>query len=116
MVSLKQLVWIGSSRTDLKDLPNEVQDEFGYGLYQAQAGEFPDYGKLLKGFDSVVEIICNFDKNTYRAVYTTKLGDKLYVLHVFQKKSKMGIRTPKPDLDLIKRRLQTAKLVAKGER
>ena len=114
MIHLKQLVWIGSSLNDLKALPNEVQDDIGYGLHQAQSGAFPDNAKPLKGFSGVIEIIDDFDKNTYRAVYATKLGDRIYVLHVFQKKSKSGIKTPKEDIELIKRRLQTAKEIHKG--
>lgn len=112
---LKQLMWIGSSRGDLKEFPEDVQDEVGYALYQAQLGYFPDGAKPLKGLSGVIEIIEDFDKNTYRAVYATKLGDHLYVLHAFQKKSKKGIKTPREDIELIKQRLQTAKLIARGE-
>lgn len=112
---LKSLIWVGSSKNDLKELPLEVQDEIGYGLYQAQLGEFPDSAKPLKGFDGIFEIVSRFDKNTYRAVYAVKLDEKVYVLHVFQKKSKTGISTPKPDIDLIKQRLKFAKTIA-GEK
>jgi len=112
---LKQLMWVGSSREDLKEFPEETQDEIGYGLYQAQLGLFPDNAKPLKGFNGVFEIIENFDSNTYRAVYATKLGEYLYVLHAFQKKSKTGIKTPKEDVGLIRQRLQTAKIIARGE-
>jgi len=115
MTLLKQLVWIGSSRNDLKDMPPEVQDDIGYGLHQAQSGYFPDYAKPLTGLNGVFEIISDFDKNTYRGIYAIKLGEKIYVLHVFQKKSKSGIKTPKEDIELIKRRLQTAKLLMRGE-
>jgi phage-related protein len=113
-MALKQLVWLGSSSADLKALPSEVKDDVGYALYQAQLGCFPDGAKPFKGLNGVIEIIVDFDKNTYRAVYATKLGDKLYVLHVFQKKSKSGIKTPKEDVELIERRFKTAKLIAKG--
>ncbi len=112
---LKSLVWVGSSRSDMQALPSEVQDEMGYALYQAQLGYFPHGAKPLKGFNGVAEIIANFDKNTYRAVYVTKLGEKIYVLHVFNKKSKSGIKTPKEEIELIKHRLQTAKLIERGE-
>lgn len=111
----KKLIWIGSSRSDLKELPTEVQDDIGYALYQAQLGHFPDNAKHMKGFNGVIEIIEDFDKSTYRAVYATKLGECLYVLHVFQKKSKSRIKTPKEDVELIKRRLQTAKTITRGE-
>jgi phage-related protein len=112
---LKQLVWMGSARSDLKKLSPEIQDDIGYSLYQAQLGHFPDNAKPLKGLSGVIEIVEVFNKSTYRAVYATKLGERLYVLHVFQKKSKTGIKTPKEDIELIKRRLQTAKAIAKGE-
>ncbi len=114
-MALKSLIWMGSSRSDLKALPLEIQDNVGYSLYQAQLGYFPEGAKPLKGFSGVIEIIANWDKNTYRAVYATKLGNKIYVLHVFQKKSKSGIKTPKEDIALIKFRLQAAKLLSKGD-
>ena len=116
MDSLKKLIWVGSSRSDLKELPEDVQDEIGYGLHQAQSGMFPDHAKPLKGFSGVIEIICDFDKNTYRSVYAIKLGSEIYVLHVFQKKSKSGIKTPKEDIELIKRRLQIAQEIARGRK
>ena len=116
MASVKKLIWVGSSRADLKEMPGEVQDDIGYGLHQAQAGLFPDYAKPLKGFNGVIEIICDFDKNTYRAVYAIKLGDEIYVLHAFQKKSKSGIKTPKEEIELIERRLQTAQAIARGKK
>lgn len=106
---------MGSSRADLKSLPSEVQDDIGYSLYQAQLGHFPDNAKHLKGLSGVIEIIENFNKNTYRAVYTAKIEEHVYVLHVFQKKSKSGIKTPKEEIDLIKKRLQIAKTIARGE-
>ncbi len=63
----------------------------------------------------MIEIICDFDKNTYRTVYATKLGNKIYVLHVFQKKSKRGIKIPKEDVELIKHRLQIAQEIYRGK-
>jgi phage-related protein len=114
MAELKQVIWIGNSRGDLKELPAEVQDDIGYGIHQAQSGYFPDYAKPLKGLAGVMEIVCDFDKNTYRAVYATKIGKFIYILHVFQKKSKTGIKTPREDIELIKRRLQLAKQHMRG--
>lgn len=107
---LKRLVWIGSSRFDLKAFPEEVQDEIGYALYQAQLGYFLDNAKPLTGFSGVFEVVEGFNRGAYRAVYATKLGNNLYVLHAFQKKSKHGIRTPKEEMILIKKRLQIAQL------
>jgi phage-related protein len=111
----KKIRWVGSSREDLKEFPDVAQDRIGYGLYEAQQGIFPHYAKPLKGFNGVFEIVCDFDKNTYRAVYATKLGDYIFVLNTFQKKSTTGIKTPKHEIDLIKTRLQAAKLIATGE-
>jgi len=116
MTLLKQLVWIGSSKADLKNLPEDVQDQMGYSLHEAQAGRFPNSAKLLQGFSGVYEIVVDFNKDTFRSVYAVKLDDRLYVLHVFKKKSKTGIKTPKEDIELIKNRLKQAKLIAKLEK
>ncbi|SRR5260370_22022828 len=107
---IKSIVWIGSSRRDLKSFPAEVKDVMGYALYQAQVGLKAPTAKPLRGFGgaSVLEIVEDHQNDTYRAVYTVKFSELLYVLHAFQKKSKKGIATPKPDIDLIKRRLKIA--------
>lgn len=111
---LKSIVWVGSSHEDLKEFPSDVQDEMGYALYIAQIGDKHPKAKPLKGFSGVIEIRSNYASDTYRAVYTTNIGDVIYVLHTFQKKSKRGIATPKKDIDLIKRRLKIAQDLAKG--
>lgn len=107
---VKSIVWIGSSRRDLKSFPAEVKDVVGYALYQAQIGLKAPSAKPLRGFGgaNVLEVVEDYHSDTYRAVYTVKFSDLVYVLHTFQKKSKKGIATPKPDLDLIKRRLNVA--------
>jgi len=107
---LKPLSWVGSSRDDIRALPKEVRDVFGYALYLAQAGGKHPAAKPLKGFGSagVLEVVEDHQSGTYRAVYTVRLKDSVYVLHVFQKKSKTGIETPQKDIDLVKARLQTA--------
>lgn len=109
-MELKPIMWIASSKSDLTDLPEVVQDEIGYALYQAQKGEKSDKAKPFKGFGSaaVLEIVENDSGGTYRAVYTVKFKDAVAVLHVFQKKSKQGITTPKQDVDLIKSRFKLA--------
>lgn len=106
----KSIVWIGSSRRDLKAFPAEVRDVIGYALYQAQLGRKSPSAKPLSGFGgaSVLEIVEDFQRNAYRAVYTVKFSDSVYVLHAFEKKSKKGIATPKADVDLIKKRLGLA--------
>jgi phage-related protein len=108
---IKPLEWVGSSLEDLKDFPEDVQGEIGYALYLAQIGDKHPDTKPLKGFKgaSVLEIVEDFDRDTYRAIYTVKLPKAVYVLHVFQKKSKHGIATPKQDIDLIEARLERAK-------
>jgi phage-related protein len=112
---LKPLEWIGSSKKDLKALPDEVMDVFGYALHLAQAGGKHDQTKPMHGFGSagVLEVVEDFRGNAYRAVYTVRFEERVFVLHVFQKKSKSGIATPKPDMDLIRKRLKAAASRAK---
>lgn len=107
---IKRLVWIGSSLKDLRTLPVEVQDVFGYALYQAQMGLKSPSAKVLSGFSSaaVIEIIDNHQGDTYRAIYTVMFANAVYVLHAFQKKSRKGIATSKADIDLVKHRLKIA--------
>ncbi len=104
---LKPVFWLGDSQKNVRSFPDEVRDVMGYGLFRAQKGfKHPD-AKPLKGFggSGVLEIVEDHDGNAFRAVYTVKLADAVYVLHAFQKKSKKGIATPKHDLDLVKDRL-----------
>jgi phage-related protein len=107
---MKQLEWISSSYKDLMELPPDVTSVMGYALYLAQLGEKHDNAKPLKGFKGagVLEIVDDFQGDTYRAVYTVRFEFAVYVLHVFQKKSKSGIATPKQDIDLIEKRLKLA--------
>ncbi|MCC5642927.1 type II toxin-antitoxin system RelE/ParE family toxin [Nostoc sp. CHAB 5824] len=109
--SLKSVEWVGSSLEDLKEFPEEVRQVVGYALYLAQSGEKHPSAKPLKGFKGagVLEVVEDFDGDTYRTVYTVKLAGVIYVLHAFQKKSKQGIATPKQDVDLIEKRLKRAK-------
>lgn len=106
----KPLFWISSSKDDLKDCPSDVQDVFGYALHWAQTGGKAPSVKPLQGFGGagVLEVVEDHDGNTYRAVYTVRFSRAVYVLHVFQKKSKKGISTPKQEIDLIKSRLKRA--------
>lgn len=110
-VSRKPVEWVGSSLEDLKEFPEDVKQVIGYALYLAQCGEKHSSAKPLKGFkgSGVLEVVDDFDGDTYRAVYTVKLADVVYVLHAFQKKSKQGIATPKQDIELIEARLKRAK-------
>ena len=106
----KPVVWIGSSRRDLKGFPKQVRFDIGQALYAAQMGETDPATKPLKGFGGakVMEIIDRHNTNTYRAVYTVQFAGLIYVLHSFQKKSKSGIATPQKDIELIRRRLAEA--------
>jgi len=110
MKERKKIIWIGSSKKDLLALSKEVQGMLGYGLNLAQQGLRDTDTKILKGFGggSVIEIIKSDPCGTYRAVYSIRFEDVIYVLHIFQKKSKAGIATPKTDIDLIKNRLKDA--------
>jgi Phage-related protein len=97
-------------------MPDEVVDVFGYALHLAQAGKKHDQAKAMKGFGgaSVLEVVEDYMGDTYRAVYTVKIAERVYVLHCFQKKSTKGIETPKHEMDLIRERLKAALAHAKG--
>lgn len=111
---MKEVIWVGSSLEDLCDFPEDVRDEVGYSLYQAQLGLKARNTKPLTGIESgVIEIVSDYDTNTYRAVYATKISEIIYVLHCFQKKSTKGISTPKKDINLIEQRLKDAKRIDK---
>lgn len=117
-VPLKPVIWVGSSRKDLRDFPARVQDEVGYALYVAQAGGKHRDTKTLSGFGGagVVEIVEDYRGDTFRAVYTLRYAGALYVLHAFQKKSKTGLATPRRDMELIQQRLREAEQIAKGRK
>lgn len=114
----RPLEWIGSSYKDLMALPVAVRRFFGYALSLAQAGDQHDDAKVLKGFGSagVLEVVEDDRSGTYRAVYTVKFEEAVFVLHCFQKKSKHGIATPKEDLAIIRARLKVAEALAKERR
>jgi phage-related protein len=112
---MKRLFWIGSSRDDLKEFPDEVQDEMGHGLYLAQMGDRHNHAKTLSGLGNakVIELRENDRSGTYRVIYTVEMAEFIFVLHAFQKKSKSGIATPKQEIDLVKRRLKDAEALYK---
>lgn len=111
----KPLEWVGRALDELMALPAPVRRSMGFALRFAQGGVRPDHVKPLKGFKGagVLEAVENYDGDTYRAVYTVKLAGVVYVLHCFQKKSKKGIATPKPTIDLIHQRLRAAEAMHK---
>lgn len=110
MIVPKPVEWISSSRDDLRAFPQEVRRVMGQAIDDAQhGGEHPD-AKALKGFGGrgVLEVVDDFDGDTYRAVYTVRFAGVVYVLHAFQKKSTKGIATSQHQIDLIKARLARA--------
>lgn len=106
----RPLQWLGSTRKDVRSFPRPVRRDIGIALYAAQHDELDPAARPMKGFggSSVVEIVSDFRGDTWRAVYTVRFTEAVYVLHAFQKKSKRGIATPRKDLDLIQRRLAEA--------
>ena len=107
---LKCIRWIGTSLRDLRSFPRAVRIDIGHALFIAQEGGIDPAAKPLKGFGgaSVLEIVAAYHGNAWRAVYTVRFEDAIYVLHVFQKKSTKGIATPAREIDLIKQRLAEA--------
>ena len=112
---MKQIVWIGRSKADLKEFPERVQRSVGFALWGAQEGETPPSSKILKGFGNakVREIIENDSNGTFRVVYTVEFREYVAVLHAFQKKSKSGIATPPQEIELVRKRLAEAKAYIK---
>lgn len=106
----RPLHWVGSSKRDLLEFPAEVVDNIGYALGVVQYGGHPPSAKPWKGLGpGVLEIVEDDASGTYRAVYTVRFREAIYMLHAFQKKSPSGIRTARADVELIKERLKTAK-------
>ena len=105
----KPLDWVGSSKQDLLDFPVSVRREIGNALGVAQFGGKHPKAKPWKGQGpGVFEVVDDFDSDTYRAVYTVRFRQVVYVLHAFQKKSPRGIRTARTDIEIIARRLKVA--------
>ena len=106
---LKPVQWVGSSKEDLRKFPARARGHIGLALYQAQAGLKHRDAKLLKGLGSnILEVVSRLDGDAYRAVHTVRFKAAVYVLHAFQKKAKRGAETPKPEIDLIRKRLRAA--------
>lgn len=113
METLRELVWVGAAKGDLKSFPQKVQRAMGFALYRVQQGRTPATAKPLKGFGGagVLEIMDNYDGATYRTIYTVRLSTGIYVLHAFQKKSTQGIATPRHELDVVHARLRQAQAI-----
>jgi len=106
----KPVRWIGTSLRDLRSFPSPVRIDIGHALFTAQEGKTDPAAKPLKGFGgaSVLEIVVSHHGDAWRAVYTVRFQDAIYVLHVFRKKSTKGIAEPAKEIDLIKQRLVAA--------
>jgi len=114
--AIRPVVWIGTSKKNLQGFPKGAQKLIGDELQLIQFGEMPTNTKPFKGVGSgVFEIAIRYATDAYRAVLAVQLGEKIYVLHSFQKKAKKGIATPKMDVDLIRQRYSEAKELAKHE-
>lgn len=106
----KEIRWVGSSRRDLRAMPKTIRADFGFELQEVADGRTPQDAKVLKGFGGadVMELREDDKGGTYRAVYTVRFEEMVFVLHAFQKKSHRGTATDKTDIDLIKSRLAIA--------
>ena len=103
----RPLFWEGSSKKDFKGFPVPVQKDMGVALFIAQLGRTTSSAKSWKGLGSgVYELVEDHRGDTFRAVYAVHIADAVHVLHAFQKKSKSGIATPQPDIDLVEKRLK----------
>lgn len=114
----RPLIWIASSKKDLLSLPVDIRKFFGHALHFAQNSEQHKAAKVLKGFGGagVLELIEDDADGTYRAVYTVRFKEAVFVLHCFQKKSKSGIKTPQKEIEVIQTRLKAAELIAREMR
>jgi len=112
MKILKPIEWVGSSKSDLREFPDEARRVIGVALFAAQTGGEDPNAKALQGFGgrSVLEIVDDFAGDAYRCVYTVRFAGAIYVLHCFQKKSRRGSRTPQVDIEMIKSRLKSAEI------
>ena len=113
METPRALVWVGRTKDDLKSFPQPVQRAMGFALYRAQQGRMATTARPLRGFGGagVLEIVADYEGDTYRTVYTVRLATAVYVLHVFQKKSTRGIATPRRELELVRQRLRQAETI-----
>ncbi len=113
---MRRLVFVGSSRDDLREFPENARTEAGHALWLAEQGRKHESAAPLKGFGGAGALEIRIDEagDAYRTIYTVAFGDAIYVLHAFQKKSKTGIATPRRDMDLIKQRLKEAKAQSLG--
>lgn len=106
---MQGVIFVGSALKDLRNFPAKAREDAGYDLYIVQLGQQPENAKKLKGIPGVMELVERYDKDTYRVMYVTNIGEVVYVLHCFKKKSKHGIKTPKEDIEVVRSRLNQLK-------
>lgn len=115
-LTMRPVIWLGDSKKNILSFPEEVRKLIGDELQFLQFSGMPKDAKLFKNVGSgVIELAIKYDKEAYRCVQAVQLGEAIYVLHAFQKKSKKGIATPKRDVDVIQKRYKEAKELAKDE-
>ena len=113
---LRNVIWMGNARKTLQAFPQAVQKLIGDQLQLVQFGGIPKDAKPFKGVGvGVFEIALRYATDAYRTVFALRLGESIYVLHAFQKKSRRGIATPKHEVELINARYVDAKELAKNE-
>ena len=111
---MREISWIGAARKEFDGFPDTVREQVRYSLDVVAFGRHPDTAKPLKGFvEGVFEISVSFRKDTWRTAYAVKLGEQIWVIHAFQKKSTRGIRTPKHEIELIRQRIKRLKELLK---
>ena len=109
----RPVVWLGSSKRNIRDFPKGAQKLLGDELQLIQFGGMPKDAKPFKGVGSgVLEIALRYASDAYRVVLALQIGKRIYVLHAFQKKSKRGVETPKREVDLIRKRYAEAQRLA----
>ena len=113
----RPIAWIKAAKKDFLNFPKDPQREIGYALGLAAIGDKAENAKLMKGLGSgIIEIALPFEGDAYRTIYALTLGKRIWVLHAFQKKSKRGIKTPKPEIDKIQGRIKQVKELVRNER
>jgi phage-related protein len=105
----RSVAWLGNSKENIREFPKGARKLLGDELQLIQFGGMPKDAKPFKGMGSgVLEIAVRYATNAYRVVLAVKMGKRIYILHAFQKKSKRGKKTPKREVDLIKKRYAEA--------
>ena len=107
MRNTRPISWIKAARKDFEKFPEEVQNHMLRALTIAADGSKSDKAKPFKGVDGgVFEVSLQHRGDAFRVIYAIKIGSDIWVIHAFQKKSKVGIKTPQIEIDLIRERLK----------